>query len=74
MTLAQAQALVEELQAVCVRHHAVLDGSCFDEGMAGEIQIMSRDDWEASLSRRPLNHVVEQAGSPPFFSVQAIGA
>jgi predicted ATP-grasp superfamily ATP-dependent carboligase len=43
LTIEKAQQVVDEVREVCRRHGVALLGACFDEGVAGEIEIIDSD-------------------------------
>lgn len=68
----KAQAVVDELEAVCRKHGVILVGTCAHEGIYGEITIHERGDKEAwdRMETRPQAFCVSSDGD---FEVSTIG-
>ncbi len=43
MTKEKAEAVLADLREVCAKHGVILDGSCIQEGIGGEIEILDAD-------------------------------
>ncbi|MGL4231007.1 MAG: hypothetical protein ACRCWJ_06530 [Casimicrobium sp.] len=48
LTLERAEAVIADLKTVCERHGIVLIGTCDDEGVFGEIRIVSRSQNDSA--------------------------
>lgn len=70
-TIEQLQAAVDEIRGVCNRHGIVLVGSCFNEGIDGDIQVIDASCCREYDKERLTNKVVD--GWHDFISVDGIG-
>ncbi len=77
-TIEELQTAVDALRAVCQQHGVVLLGTCWSEGIYGEITIapaVEQDIGWQNARPRLTNRVYTYAegGSPPDFGVHGIG-
>lgn len=70
-TIEELQAVVEELNAVCVKHGVIMFGTCWSEGITGEITIFDAanpmdNGWKIANENPDREVTLSLEGDPHF--------